>query len=289
MRSEQTILNLILDTAKQDDRIRAVVMNGSRTNPNVPRDIFQDFDVVYYVTGVEPFRHNLAWIDRFGERMILQMPEAMQDPPPLNNGTFNYLMQFMDGSRIDLTIVPLDKLQELPNDSLSILLLDKDGLLPPFPPSNDTDYLPKPPAAQLFADCCNEFWWLMPNVAKGLWREEMLYARLTLGSHVREQLMKMLIWYVGVNTQFAVSPGKFGKYLKRYLEPELWALLEKTYADASYDHTWEAVFAMCALFRTTAKHVAQHLGFAYPHMDDERVSAHLRYVQSLPKDATNMY
>ena len=38
MRSEHEILELILNTAKIDDRIRAVIMHGSRTNPNVPRD-----------------------------------------------------------------------------------------------------------------------------------------------------------------------------------------------------------------------------------------------------------
>ena len=47
MRSEHEILELILNTAKSDDRIRAVIMNGSRTNPNAPRDIFQDFDILY--------------------------------------------------------------------------------------------------------------------------------------------------------------------------------------------------------------------------------------------------
>ncbi len=66
MRSEQTMLDLILDTARRDDRIRAVITNGSRTNPNAPRDPFQDYDIVYLVTDVAPFRHNLAWIERFG-------------------------------------------------------------------------------------------------------------------------------------------------------------------------------------------------------------------------------
>ena len=49
MRSEQEILDLIVNTARDDERIRAVIMNGSRVNPNAPRDVFQDFDVVYLV------------------------------------------------------------------------------------------------------------------------------------------------------------------------------------------------------------------------------------------------
>jgi len=35
MRSETEIKNLILEFAQQDNRIRAVLLNGSRANPNI--------------------------------------------------------------------------------------------------------------------------------------------------------------------------------------------------------------------------------------------------------------
>ena len=38
MRNEQEMLELIVNTAKNDARIRAVIMNGSRVNPNAPSD-----------------------------------------------------------------------------------------------------------------------------------------------------------------------------------------------------------------------------------------------------------
>jgi len=289
MRTEQEMLELIVATARDDERIRAVIMNGSRANPNAPRDPFQDFDVVYIVEDVAPFRHNYEWIKRFGELMILQMPEDMQDPPPSDDGGFAYLMQFADGNRIDLGIYPLAKLGERTKDSLSLLLLDKDGRIEPFAPASEADYYPKPPTAKAFSDCCNEFWWVCPYVAKGLWRGEILYAKFMLDQVVREELMKMLAWYIGCKTQFACNAGKFGKYYQRYLEPELWVLLEKTYADASYENTWQAMFTMCTLFRRVARSVAEQFGLAYPHGDDQRVSAHLEHVRHLPKDAKAIY
>ena len=48
----------------------------------------------------------------------------------------------------------------------------------------------------------------------------------------------------GVRTNFERSPGKFGKYLQTLLEPELWALLCATYADANATHTWDALQVM---------------------------------------------
>ena len=291
MRTEQQMLDLIIETAQCDERIRAVIMNGSRANPNAPRDPFQDFDIVYIVTDVEPFTRNLEWIRRFGEMMILQMPEDMQDPPPDNGGYFVYLMQFMDGNRIDLGIFTLSQWEEhnKDGDSLSVLLLDKDGIIQPFPPASDADYLPKSPTAKSFADCCNEFWWDSPYVAKGLWRQEILYAKHIQDVYVKEQLMKMLTWHIGVKTDFKVSPGKLGKYFEKYLEPELWDMLLKTYADASYENTWNALFTMCDLFRKVAVPMAEHFGFEYPFDDDRRVSAHLEHVRSLPRDAKEIY
>jgi aminoglycoside 6-adenylyltransferase len=289
MRSEHEMLELIMETAENDERIRVVIMNGSRANPNAPRDIFQDFDIVYAVTDVAPFTKNLEWIKRFGEIMIMQMPEDMQDPPPSNEGGFAYLMQFADGNRIDLGIYPLTQLSDLVSDSLGVLLLDKDGIVEPFPPASENDYLPQPPTEKAFSDCCNEFWWVNAYVAKGLWRNEILYAKHMLDHVVRGELMKMLGWHIGVKTEFSRNPGKFGKYLPRYLEPELWEMLQKTFTDASYDKTWEALLVMGELFRTVALYVSDHFGFEYPHQEDRNVTAHLYHVRELPGDATEIY
>lgn len=49
MRTENEMYDLILEVANNDARIKAVYMNGSRTNENVPKDIFQDYDIVYVV------------------------------------------------------------------------------------------------------------------------------------------------------------------------------------------------------------------------------------------------
>jgi aminoglycoside 6-adenylyltransferase len=289
MRTHEEMLGLILDVAGRDDRIRAVVLNGSRANPHAAPDPFQDYDVVYLVTDVTPFRRNFDWIRRFGELMILQTPDDMEDPPPSDHAGYAYLMQFADGNRIDLGIFPVGGHAQFTQDSLSVLLLDKDGAVGPAPPPSDRDYLPKPPTAKQFADCCNEFWWVCPYVAKGLWRDQIVYAKYMLDQVLRTQLMRMLTWHTGLRTGFSRDLGGFGKYLPRYLEPELWEQFRRTYADASCDNNWEALFAMCSLFRNAALAIAQHFGFEYPIGDDGRGSAHLKHVRELPRDAMTIY
>jgi aminoglycoside 6-adenylyltransferase len=289
MRIEREMMQLILGVARRDERVRAVLMNGSRTNPNVPKDCFQDYDVVYLVTELESFLRDHSWVDVFGERMIMQMPEAMGLVPPLDKGRFTYLMQFMDGNRIDLSLLRLElKDDYLQEDKLTVALLDKDNRLPEIPPPSDEDYWVKPPTARQFADCCNEFWWVSPYVAKGLWRQELIYAKQMLDL-VRDMLLRMLEWQAGINSNFSLSVGKGYKYLDQHISPDSWNRLLTTYAEGSYQATWEALFAAGDLFRDTAQTVAAHFNFTYPLEDDRRVSAHLRHVRALPQDAEEMY
>ena len=77
MRTEREMTALILGVAERDSRVRAVFMNGSRANPNAPRDIFQDYDIVYVVEETASFRAQPGWVDVFGERLVMQTPDEM--------------------------------------------------------------------------------------------------------------------------------------------------------------------------------------------------------------------
>jgi aminoglycoside 6-adenylyltransferase len=285
MRSEQEILQLILDFTSRDDNIRAVLLNGSRANPNAPKDPFQDFDILCLVRDITPYVRNQNIPPLFGEIMILQLPDDMGEPQWTDDIHYAYLMQYMDGNRIDLSFHLLSRIEEVLHDSLTIVLQDKDGILKNVPPPSDKDYLPKEPTKKAFQDCCNEFWWVNPYVAKGLWRGELTYAKHLLEDAVRPELIKMLVWYFGMRTGFKKSPGKSGKYLKTGLEPETWDELEATYADANFERSWEALFAMGRLFRRIAGIVASAYGFEYPQEDDERVRAYLLRIKNLPGEA----
>src|SRR5512143_1288077 len=133
MRSEREMLDLIIGTAREDERIRAVLLNGSRANPNARRDPFQDFDIVYLVTEAASFKADADWYKRFGEIMVMQRPDDMDDAPPEDRGGYTYLMQFMDGNRIDLSLYPAAQVSDLLSDSLTVVLLDKDNLVPELP------------------------------------------------------------------------------------------------------------------------------------------------------------
>lgn len=289
MRDEKEMLDVILGFAEAEDRVRAVILNGSRVNPNTEPDVFQDFDIVYFVNDVSSFIHGRKWIECFGEIMILQTPDLMQESVPDQFASFAFLMQFMDGNRIDLTLCEASKIHEFKHDSLTKPLLDKDGILPSFPESSDSDYRLNPPTAKEFADCCNEFWWVANYVAKGLWRNQLLYYKHMQDQIVRNQLTKMVSWHVGARTEFQCALGGYEKNLTKHLEPDHLTMLQATYSDADTENSWNALFAMCDLFRLSGKAVAEHMKFQYPDEEDQRVTAHLQHVRDLLEDAKSMY
>ena len=290
MRSEKEMIDLILNTAKEDERIRAVIMNGSRTNPNAIRDIFQDYDIQYVVHETKSFREDKLWIDRFGERLYMQYPEDNSYYPSDVENSYAWLMQFTDGNRLDLTICTLSQtLKDLHKDRLSKILLDKDNCLPQIPEATDEDYWVKKPSEKQFLDTCNEFWWCLNNVAKGLWREEIPYVMDMINKVIRPQLVRLLGWKIGYETSYRVSIGKSGKCMKHYLEKEKWDTFIHTYSSGDVNDICRSVFIMCNMFDTIAKEVANNMKFEYNELEAKNSLQYLKHVTKLPKDAKEIY
>ena len=293
MRTEKEMYDLILGFAKKDERVRAVYMNGSRANPNAPKDIFQDFDIVYVVEEIEPFLSDEKWIDVFGELIIKQEPCKLDKLLGLDvdfSKSYNYLMQFIDGNRIDLTLqTKQSMLNEYFDDKMTVPLLDKDNCLPEIPKSTDEDYWVKKPTKDKFYCVCNEFWWVAPYSAKGLWRKEILFAIDMMNGYSRKELMTMLSWYVGINTNFSLSIGKHNKYLDKYLPVDMWERLLKTHDTRDYESTWNSLITMCELFEEVANIVATKLGYEYNSDEAGKSFEYIKHIRKLPHDAKNIY
>ncbi len=278
MRNEQEMMNLILGVAKADERIRAVLLVGSRANPTVPKDIYQDYDITYFVEDIAPFYNNPAWVEEhFGNPLIMQMPEDMRYPD--GDGHFNYMMIYPDGNRIDLSF---EFTRYIDDGEPAVVLLDKDngsGFLPTLPAPSDKHWHIKPPSSLFFYSCCNNFWWCLNNVAKGIMRDELPYVMHMLNDVVRSELHDMINYYIGTQHGFNLSTGKDGKYFKKYLPPELYTQYAATYSGSDYADIWSAVEVMCDLFHTLALTVAAHFDFTYRQEEEAGIREYLRMVR----------
>lgn len=279
MRNEKEIMELLLGYARQDERVRMVTLEGSRTNPSIKPDLFQDYDISYFVTEMDTYKSSDGWLDVFGPRLILQKPEDMELFPPEMGNWFSYLMLLADGNKVDLTLIPLEEMESYfaKSDGLVEVLLDKDGRVPDKPVPTDKQYWIKKPTAREFDDCCNEFWWVATYVAKGLARGEILFALDHLNGIVRPNLLRMLSWEVGIRKGFRFSVGKNYKFIQRHLPPQDWERVLASFNMSGYEEAWQALGICLSVFRSYSQAVAQQLNYPYPDYD-EQVTPYLQEV-----------
>jgi aminoglycoside 6-adenylyltransferase len=280
MRSEAEIKNLIIEFAKNDVRVRAVILNGSRANPKVNPDRYQDFDIVFIVDNLKNFTKDHNWTNIFGDKIISQLPDDMTFGKSDDNRkavSFHFLMLFYDGNRIDLTLFPLKHLNSVYKlDSLSILWLDKDNLFSNLPQSSDKDYHICKPTEKEFLDTCNEFWWVIISVAKGIKRNEITYSKQMLETVVRPMFMKIIEWKIGIENDFDVSFGKEGRFMKQYLSDDFYKRILLTYSNFEAEENWKALFIMTDIFFETSIYVAVKLSFNIDRDEMQKASLYLK-------------
>ena len=253
MRTETEMFDVILQTAKVI-QVDAVAMSVSRTNPKAPKDEFQDYDVVYIMENLDGLIADLAWLNRFGKRLIEQYNV-------LEHRRL-YLMLFEDGNRIDLTLCPKEHIKEWVDSEAGFTVLeDEKGLFEAYLP-NPKRYWIAPPSEEEFTASCNEFWWVSAYVVKGICRKQVIYSTDHLYGICQQELLKILAWQVA-SDRGVVDIGKNYKYLFQYLhtekEKEFSALLDLS----SLDKITQSLFATMQLFHQEAQRLAQKMGFKY--------------------------
>ncbi len=279
LRTEREMMDMFIEYAKQDDRIRLVTLEGSRTNKNITPDTYQDYDISYFVTDLDSFKANDQWLDVFGARLMMQKPEDMVLFPPELGNWFSYIILFEDGNKLDLTLIPLNEVEAYfaDSDGLVEVLLDKDSLITNEVVPNDRQYWIKKPTAREYDDCCNEFWMVSTYVVKGLARKEILFAIDHLHEVARPNLLRMMAWHIGAEHGYTFSVGKNYKFIDRYLTTEDWETLLSTYAENSYPSMWKSLLTCCELFRKYSKAVAEHHGYPYPNYD-RTISGYMKVI-----------
>ena len=253
MRTETEMLDLILQTAEAL-QVDAVAMSGSRTNPNAPKDEFQDYDVVYIVDNLDDLVTDLVWLDQFDKRIIEQ--HNVLDHRRL------YLMLFEDGNRIDLTLCPKEHIKEWVDSEADFTVLDDtQGLFESYTPTPER-YWTAPASATDFDKSCNEFWWVSAYVVKGICRKQVIYTTDHLYGICQQELLKILAWQVA-SDRGTVDIGKNYKYLFNYLPAEI----EKDFSNlldfSSLDKITQYLLTTMSLFHREAQDLAKKMGFDY--------------------------
>ncbi len=265
-------LQYALEIAKLDENIRAVILYGSRANPNVEPDSYQDYDLVYIANDRNKFD-----VKVYKDVKLLLVPSKIY--PDLLQDESVYLMQFSDYSRIDLTVCSREIFYKNFTDGrIMKCLLDKDSNIENLNEGDLSSSWIQPITEEVFVNTCSEFFWEIQNAVKGIKRDELSFAMFIRDIAIRDMLSRMIDTYIGMQQEYRVTVGTLGKYRKKYLTSEQYELYRSTYLSNTYEDCVKSIYSMIHLFSLLGKKIAKENGFTYPSESEKFVLQYLDHI-----------
>ena len=198
----------IINFVNTESEIDYLILNGSRANNNIIPDIYSDYDIIAGTKNPDKYLYDQNWANFFGEPLIIQknLIKKYELTWPI------FLIQYKTDNRIDIQFYPGDPKEIYQNDSLSIILLDKNNVLKnKFDPS-DKDYLEKKPEKERYIKNINNFYWCSLNVAKGIKRNELTYSIFMYESIIRTNFLNILSWYCVIKNNWEIKTGSLESF-----------------------------------------------------------------------------
>ncbi|PTJ85367.1 streptomycin resistance protein, partial [Staphylococcus hyicus] len=215
MRTELEIFETILNIGEQDERIEAILLNGSRADPNSVKDKFQDYDIIFSTYYINEIIKQKDWYKQFGDILIMQEPDFRIDKKQYD--IYTYLMQFQDMTRIDLRLMNPDYISSSMDDAYSKVLLDKTGEYQLFNFNKEYEmYVTKLATQNEFNKIVNEIYWVSTYVVKGIVRKDYMYAEHMISNPVKTAFIELLKQYI--LTFKLLKELNFGKVNQRITE-----------------------------------------------------------------------
>lgn len=286
MRSENEVMSMIKAFAQKNQKVRALLFNGSRVNSAINIDILSDYDFMFLVTEPDSFAKDTKWLDSFGDILITRC----YDFSTHSYKRYILLTLFQDYIRIDIQLFHIDQFDFcLSKSSLTDLLIDKDARCKLQPIPSCASHFVKKPTENQFDEIIQDFWWFSTCTAKALWRKELPMVKFNFDFICHHDcLIKLLSWYVGYQHNWQVDIGKNGKWLQRYLPENIWYSYCSIFATTDYENIWKALFAATEMVDTIGKYLACELQYQYPNRQAEDVLRYLHKIHLLPPDATEL-
>ncbi len=90
--------------------VRAMLLTSTRAIPGGAADIFSDYDIILALSDVRPFFESRAWLEAFGQVLVMYRDPLSQEDGLLTSGN---VVQFESGLKIDFSLWPVEKLRRI--------------------------------------------------------------------------------------------------------------------------------------------------------------------------------
>ena len=275
------ILTKLIQFGQSQEKIRSVIQTGKRANSEYSKDSSLDYEVVYGVTDLFPFRRPDFLNEIFGEPLIFKKTEGLKMVQKTTKDSLIYELVLDSLEKLTLSFIPEENMQDYINaDSMAKILVDKEGGLRGNEYISDISYRQAKPTQKEFLDTCHRFFMTALKVAKGLYRGKVIYS-ISAFQEIRRALDEMTAYYIGSEYDFRVSLGEHYEFLENYLDPEMYESYLNTFPQPDREDLWRTLFNACMLFRKEGLETARTIGYNYPKKADRDILQEIRRIHSL--------
>lgn len=278
----ENMLNKIINWAKHENAIRAVILTGSRGAQSTI-DEFSDFDIALFVSDPKRYAAEDSWIKEIGKPWVCVQEkisfESQQIP--------TRLIIFENGVCVDISLWPSVLLETLVNKKQLpfacqrgySVLLDKDNIAVKLPAVNDVIVSNIKPSQEEFLTAIKIFFFEAFNCAKYLARSDLWHAKLRDWT-TKEYLLKMIEWNEAAKHNWNYDTYWHGKKMRSWMDKETWDKLHNAFGRFDAEDSWKALDATIDIFRRAAEQLANKLAYNYPVELDKNIT---EFVQSMRK------
>jgi aminoglycoside 6-adenylyltransferase len=279
MQISHPYLDAILDWARHENAIRALVATGSRARLDDTVDDFSDLDIQIIATDFTRYIEDDSWLDQLGDVWIRF---------PLHKFVPYRLVWFNGGAKVDFQFLAADELNpSYLSDEYKRgyhILLDKDNRFRHLPPSPRVFPQPPLPSVAEFLSTINEFWFEAIHVAQFIRRREFWVVKHRDWT-MKTDLLRMLEWHAQITTGDPVNTWLLGRRIALWTDEASYTVVKRLWAGWNATECWDALLQQVDLFQALSQAVAATLRYQHDEEPQRKIQSYIR--QLWREDDTN--
>jgi aminoglycoside 6-adenylyltransferase len=245
---QEAVLRHVLEWARGEPNIRAVVLTGSIARGDGSADEHSDLDIELYVRDPSSLLDRDTWYRQFGEVLVVEELENPGWHP-------TRLVYYADG-KIDFMVASVDVFGGATYTDPFQVLLDKDNVAAAMRRTTTRD---RPPTADEYTRCVNWFYAALIMWATYLARSEPWAAKVRDWDSKRE-LLTMIEWDHMARYGWDYDTGSGGTHLRGWMDEDVLAAVTECWSDSRWSVRWPSCGPHSKLFDRLSVRTARVLG-----------------------------
>lgn len=260
----------ILQWARHEVAIRALMVTGSLARHDDSTDQYSDLDIQIIATDIRRYLEDDSWLDHLGEVWIRF---------PLHENASYRLVWFSGGIKVDFQFLDTRDLnpRALTDEYMRgyHIVLDKDNRFRRLPPSPRVfPQAPSPSTSDIQATI-NEFWFEAIHVAQFIRRREFWVVKHRDWT-MKTNLLRMLEWHTHLVRREPINTWLLGRRIAHWADEETYTTVQRIWAGWNALALWEALLNQLELFSRLSLELAIAMQYNYDERRFRQIDAYIR-------------